>query len=203
MIRGLFPSEIKKKTSESQKIPRGELFCGSEPGENVDYLSFPTMTCMIYKEYVIRAASNNDIPAIKKIVLTCLTEYGLRFDETGKDKDLNDIEKNYLQVNGFFGVAVYTKTNHIVGTFGLCPLTPEICELRKMYLLKESRGQGVGQFILRTAIQTAKEKQYHKIFLETISPLTTAISLYKKCGFTETKPREINERTDQAFELYI
>lgn len=158
---------------------------------------------MFFKEYVIRAAGNSDIPSIKKIVFTCLTEYGLRFDETSKDEDLNDIEKNYSSGNGFFGVAVETKTNHIVGTFGLFPVTQEICELRKMYLLKEYRGQGVGQFILKSAIQTAKEKQYHKIFLETISPLEAAISLYKKNGFTEIKPREINERTDQAFELNL
>jgi putative acetyltransferase len=158
---------------------------------------------MFFKEYKIRAATNHDIPFIKNLVFTCLTEFGLRFDETGKDKDLNDIEKNYSYGNGFFGVAVQTGTNQIVGTFGLFPLSPEVCELRKMYLQKEIRGGGVGQFILQTAIQIAKEKQFHKIFLETISPLTAAISLYKKSGFTDIKPREINERTDQAFELDI
>jgi GNAT superfamily N-acetyltransferase len=72
-----------------------------------------------------------------------------------------------------------------------------------MYLIKEIRGKGDGQFMLQSVIQTAKEKKYHKIFLETISPLTSAISLYKKFGFTEIEPSEINERTDQAYELYI
>jgi putative acetyltransferase len=158
---------------------------------------------MFFKEYHIRIAGNSDIPSIKKIISACLTEFGLLFNETGKDEDLNDIEKNYLSGNGFFGVAVQTETNQIVGTFGLFPFSQDICELRKMYLIKEIRGKGVGQYILQSAIQIAREKQYHRIFLETISPLTTAISLYKKFGFTEIAPKEINERTDQAFELYL
>jgi putative acetyltransferase len=156
---------------------------------------------MFFKEYHIRIAANSDIPSVKKIISTCLTEYGLRFDENGKDKDLNNIEKNYLSGGGFFGVVLQTQTNQVVGTLGLFPLSPKICELRKMYLLKEIRGKGVGQFILHTAVQIAKEKQYQKIFLETISPLTAAISLYKKFGFTEITPMEIDDRTDQAFEL--
>ena len=87
--------------------------------------------------------------------------------------------------------------------FGLFPLNENICELRKMYLLKETRGKGFGKFILDTAIQTAREKHYKKIILETISVLTTAIFLYKQYGFKEIKPKEINARVDQSFELDI
>jgi putative acetyltransferase len=124
-------------------------------------------------------------------------------DENGKDKDLNDIESSYISNNGFFGVVVHSETNHIVGCFGLFPVNDSISELRKMYLLKETRGKGLGKFILDSAIHTAREKHYKKIILETISVLTTAIFLYKRYGFKEIKPGEINARVDQAFELDI
>ena len=154
-------------------------------------------------EFSIRAATNNDIPFIKQVVFTCLTEYALPPDVKGKDKDLNDIEKNYFSNNGFFGVVVNTNANRVVGTFGLFPVNEKICELRKMYLLKKVRGKGLGKNMLNTAIHKAREKHYEKIILETISPLTRAISLYKQFGFKEITPREINERVDQAFELDI
>ena|SRR5712675_1192415 len=137
---------------------------------------------MRFREFLLRPATNSDIPAIKKLVFSSLIEHGLRPDETGKDKDLDDIEKNYSSNNGFFGVAIYEETNQIVGTFGIHPMAQKICELRKMYLSKEVRGQGLGRWLLER---------------------TVAISLYKKFGFKEVKPREINERVDQAFELYI
>ena len=158
---------------------------------------------MLFKEFLIRPATNHDIPSIKNVVFSSLKEYGLIPETTGKDKDLNDVELNYFSNNGFFGVVVNTKTNLIAGTFGLFSMSADICELRKMYLIKEVRGMGLGKFIVGTAIQIAKEKQYKKIILETISPLTEAISLYKQFGFKEITPREINKRVDQAFELEI
>ena len=124
-------------------------------------------------------------------------------DEKGKDKDLDDIEKNFLSVDGFFGVVVHIETDLIMGCFGLFPVNENTCELRKMYLLKEIRGKGLGKIILDKAIFIAREKHYKKIVLETISALTTAIMLYKRYGFKEIKPAKINARVDQAFELDI
>jgi putative acetyltransferase len=158
---------------------------------------------MLFHEFLLRAARNDDIPYIREIVFSCLREYGLKPDPTGKDKDLKDIEKSYFPGNGFFGVAVEFNTNKMVGTFGLFPMDKNICELRKIYLVKEVRGRGLGKYILDTAIHMAKERGYKKIYLETISPLKVAISLYKKYGFKEVTPKEINERADQAFELDI
>ena len=158
---------------------------------------------MIQKEFRIREATNRDIPSIRNVVFSTLREFGLNPDEKGKDKDLNDIESSYLSGNGFFGVVEHLETQRIVGCFGLFPLNENICELRKMYLLKEIRGKGLGKIILDTAIDIAKEKNYKKIILETISALKTAIFLYKRYGFKEIKPKEINSRVDQAFEFDI
>ncbi len=158
---------------------------------------------MLYKEFLIRPAKNEDIPSIKKVVFGVLQEYELMPDETGKDHDLNDIEQNYFLKDGYFGVVVQTKSNDIVGTFSLYPVSPDVCELRKMYLLKHVRGKGLGKSILTFAMSLAKERHYKKIILETISPLKEAISLYKKYGFLEILPAEVNERVDKAFELDI
>ena len=158
---------------------------------------------MIYKNFFIRPATNEDVPSIKRIVFGVLKEYNLEPGESGKDIDLNNIELNYFAKDGYFGVAVETISNNMVGTFGLFPKTKNICELRKMYLLKNERGKGLGKFILSSAIAIAKEKQYSKIVLETISPLKEAISLYKQYGFKEITPAEINDRVDQAFELNL
>jgi putative acetyltransferase len=158
---------------------------------------------MVYKEFQIRPARNEDIPDIKNVVFGVLREYRLFPSETGKDNDLSDIEQYYFNKGGYFGVAVNTNSNEIVGTFGLYKVNNDVCELRKMYLLKKVRGKGLGKCILTYAIQVGIEKHYKKIILETITPLKEAISLYKKRGFVEIIPSEINERVDQAFELIL
>lgn len=154
-------------------------------------------------DFIIRPAINADIAEVKRIVFNALREYGLQPDESGKDHDLNDIENNFFSANGFFGIAIEKNTHRPVGTFGLYKVDNSICELRKMYLMKEYRGQGLGQMMLENAIEMAKLLGYQKIVLETISPLKEAISLYMKYGFEEITPAYINDRVDQAFELNL
>ena len=153
--------------------------------------------------HTIISATNEDTVIIKNIVFNVLKEYGLKHDEAGKDADLNNIEANYFQSNGFFGLVIDRETNKTVGTFGIFRLSNEVCELRKMYLLKEARGKGCGMMILNFVIDMARRKNYKKITLETIGVLKEAIGLYKKYGFKEIKPEKISNRVDQAFELMI
>ena len=156
-----------------------------------------------FKEFSIRPANNNDISNIKQIVFSCLLEFGLKGDVGGKDSDLLDIEKNYFADNGFFGLLEITESKTPVGTFGIHAVNSHTCELKKMYLIREYRGKGVGEFMLQFAIAISRETGFTKMVLETISPLTAAIALYKKFGFMEIKPKEINNRVDQAFELNL
>ena len=65
------------------------------------------MSIKLTKKFIIRPAKNEDITTIKKIIFEILREYGLQPDETGKDKDLNDIKNNYFNNNGFFGVVIH------------------------------------------------------------------------------------------------
>jgi putative acetyltransferase len=80
---------------------------------------------------------------------------------------------------------VVQKGNKIIGGIGFAPLlgdNPEVCELRKMYLDKEARGMGLGNELLNLAINEAKSL-YKTMYLETLSHMTQAISLYCKFGF--------------------
>lgn len=153
-----------------------------------------------YQDFTLHAATNADIPAIKKLIFEVLREYGLKGDESGKDKDLADIQRHYFDRKGFFGVAVGSA---VVGTFGIYQLDEITCELRKMYLHKDARGRGLGQHILKVSIEAAKKLRYEKMILETISPLKEAIALYRKHGFKEIAPRELSDRVDQAFALSL
>ena len=155
------------------------------------------------KDFFIRDASNLDVQQITDIIYGILNEYGLQPDPEGKDKDLEDIEENYFNHKGFFGVMVKGEENRIIGTFGLAYKNQWTCELRKMYLAKTERGKGLGKKMLSAAIDQAAQMKYKNIFLETVSPLKEAIALYKKYGFKEVVPSEVNKRCNMAFELTI
>lgn len=153
--------------------------------------------------YFIRPATNEDTQAIKEIVFHVLREYNLPRDELGKDADLSNVEQNYFTRGGFFGVVIEPASGKRVGTFGLFPTDANAAELRKMYLLKEARGKGCGRLMMDFAISFSKEAGFRKITLETIGVLKEAISLYRKYGFVEVPPKEVNSRVEQAFELEL
>jgi putative acetyltransferase len=157
---------------------------------------------MLLSNYQIREADNGDIPSVKAVVFTVLQEYGLLPDENGIDSDLNDIETNYPANNGYFGL-ITNKTGKTVGTFGLYRKSDSDCEIRKMYLLPEARGIGLGKKTIRILIIKALEKGYRNIFLETNSVLKEAIALYEKSGFRKIDSGHLASRCDQAYKLEL
>lgn len=58
-----------------------------------------------------------------------------------------------------------------------------VCELKKMYLLPEGRGLGLGQILLDKVLSYAKKKGYKQCYLETLQSMDKTSRLYKKTGF--------------------
>ena len=52
-----------------------------------------------------------------------------------------------------------------------------------MYFLKEVRGTGLGERLLRHCLQVAKELGYCTCYLETLTGMDAAQKLYRKVGF--------------------
>ena len=55
--------------------------------------------------------------------------------------------------------------------------------LNDLYVKREARGRGVGEKLLKTAIQFAKETEAKGLFLETANDNMNAQRLYEKIGF--------------------
>jgi putative acetyltransferase len=142
-----------------------------------------------------------DSDVIKIVVFGALKEYGLEPDPGNTDEDLDSIESYYSENGGYFGVV--EECNSIVATIGLYRVDETTCELRKMYVLPDYRGKGLGKSLMEFALKKAKEMGFKRVVLETASPLKEAIGLNKWFGFQEFEPEHMAPRCDQAMELYL
>jgi putative acetyltransferase len=156
----------------------------------------------VLPQFGFREAISDDEAAIRSVVFSVLAEYGLSPDPQGIDADLNDVVSNYGERGGFFRVVTSTEGN-IVGCGGLYPLTEHDAEIRKMYLLPEARGQGIGRKLLEELITSAKERHFQRIVVETASVLREAISLYRQRGFVPFAHHHLAKRCDQAYVLHL
>jgi putative acetyltransferase len=153
-------------------------------------------------DLVIRTARNADCGRIAALVSGVLSEFNLPFEPESKDSDLRNIELSYLQSGGIFEV-IEDRDGHLLGTYGLFPLTRETCELRKMYFVAEIRGLGLGKRVLTRAVNHALRLGFKTIVLETISVLDRAVRLYTHFGFVPTETRHTSARVDQAYILKL
>ncbi len=148
----------------------------------------------------IRRATNRDCNLTKELIFKILQEYGLKTDTQTTDSDIQDIEANYNDRNGIFDILENDEGSPIA-TVGIYKINNEICELRKMYLVKSERGKGYGKLLLNHAIKQAKELGYKRVILETASVLKEAIQLYQNYGFKKYSPEHLSNRCDQGFYL--
>ena len=150
----------------------------------------------------LREATNADCKAVRELVFAVLAEYGLKSDPGCTDADLGDIEQSYRARGGLFRV-LEDPDGAIIGAYGLYPMESGTCELRKMYLRRAWRGQGLGKRLLDDALAQARRLGFARVLLETASVLKEAITLYERYGFAPYHPDHLSSRCDQAYFLEL
>ena len=153
----------------------------------------------IHLDFTVRKATNEDCSEVQQLIFSVLKEYGLEPQPTTTDKDLFDLESNYR--DGFFGII--EDGSKIVATFALSPISNKCAEIRKMYASPESRGRGLGKWMVAYLLQIAKDNGFEEVELETASPLVEAIGLYQKIGFEEKAFENKTPRCDKAFFIQL
>ncbi len=144
------------------------------------------------QEVTIRPIAANDNVAMANIIRTVLAEFGAnRAGFAWQDAELSDLTHAYRARRS--GYVVAEQRGKILGGAGYGPLEggePEVCELRKMYLLPEARGMGLGKRLIDTMMIAARKSGYRSMYLETLCAMTAANRLYEMSGFKKL-PRPV------------
>jgi putative acetyltransferase len=115
--------------------------------------------------------------------------------------DMDDLQQTYFDNAGIF--LVMTDDNQIIGTGAIRKIDDEICELKRLWLLFEYHGRGLGYRMIQELFTFAREKGYQRIRLETDrDSQSPAFELYKRLGFYEI-PRYSNNEDDVAMEIVL
>jgi putative acetyltransferase len=151
-----------------------------------------------YRDFLIRDWEPRDRVNAAEVIGSVLSEYGLTWEPRGADRDVVDVETFYQTVGGEFWVIEYQ--GKVVGTSAYYPVErgENAVEIRKMYLLREFRGQGLGKFLLQQLEETIANRGFQQIWIETASALKEAIQLYENSGYQPTTGVE-TKRCDRVY----
>lgn len=134
----------------------------------------------------IRSIRPEDDAAVAHVIRTVMPEFGA--DGPGfaiHDPEVDHMSRAYSGPGSCYEVLV-DEAGRVLGGGGIAPLEGGpvgVCELRKMYFLKEARGGGMGATLIRHLLERAKELGYATCYLETLTGMEAAQALYRKVGF--------------------
>lgn len=152
--------------------------------------------------YIIRPIQPEDDAAVAALIRRCLEDAGLDRPGTAYcDPQLNHLAEFYAGLDrpGCYWVAEAAEGRDtadtqsdpdaerpaIIGAVGVAAWdnADDICELQKLYVAANRRGQGIGRRLTLTALGFVSA-HYRRCYLETHSSLTAACGLYQSLGFT-------------------
>ncbi len=121
------------------------------------------------------------------------------------DDNLNHLSDYYLEYpDRRYYYVVTDDSNKLVGGIGLAEFEffEDCCELQKLYLADEVKGEGYSYKLISMIEDKAKELGYKRMYLETHDNLAAAIYVYEKSGFNEiNKPAGVVHATMNRFFL--
>lgn len=113
------------------------------------------------------------------------------------DAELSDLAKKYCPPNGRLLCAKVGEK--IIGCVAYHKFDDERCEMKRLFVLEGYREFHAGSKLIEEILIAAKNDGCKEILLDTITPLETAIHLYKKFGFVETAPYYENPMSDVVY----
>lgn len=122
---------------------------------------------------------------IRAIIKAVGAEFGAVGEGFGPSDPEVDAMSQYYTTGKNSLYLVATLNGKIVGGCGLAPFngSSTVCELKKLFLLEESRGLGLGKTLSEQCLAFARTQGFSSCYLDTLSSMASAIKLYEKLGF--------------------
>jgi len=135
--------------------------------------------------FSIRNIEPRDDARVAQIIRTVMPEFGAVGDGFAiNDPEVDWMSRAYSEPRcSYF---VIEKDGVVVGGAGVAPLVngdEDVCELRKMYFLPETRGLGAGAAMMQRCLEAARAHGFRRCYLETLRGMDAAMKLYERSGF--------------------
>ncbi|MBD1942107.1 GNAT family N-acetyltransferase [Coleofasciculus sp. FACHB-712] len=135
----------------------------------------------------IKPIQSHQVEELKRVIIAVCNEIWQLPEEVIRHydamSDIDDVQSHYFGNKGTFLVLI--DEEWVVGSGAIRRLSDDICELKRMWFLKDYRGRGLGTKMAQMLLDFARITGYKKVRLDTIDEQkqAQALELYQRLGF--------------------
>ncbi len=136
---------------------------------------------------IIQAQSEEDIARAHQLFEEYAAGLGISLCFQNFDKELAELPGEYAPPTGRLFLAFVD--DEMSGCVALRDLGNGACEMKRLYVRPNFRGQGLGRQLAETIINEARKIGYRRMCLDTLpGRMDRAIAMYRAFGFKEISP---------------
>jgi ribosomal protein S18 acetylase RimI-like enzyme len=111
--------------------------------------------------------------------------------------ELEHLAEEYAPPGGAFLIARDAK--RALGCAGVRSFAGSDGEIKRLYVIPEARGRGIGQLLARRAVAEGRKLGYKRLLLDTLPAMHAAQGLYAALGFRRTSAYRFNPLPGAAY----
>ena len=148
---------------------------------------------------LIEVTTTREIQVVRELFDEYAVSIGIDLTFQNFEQELIHIAEIYTPPEGALLLA---KQDAIpAGCVGLRKIDGRRCEMKRLYVRQKFRGKGIGNALCREIILKGRQLGYKEMFLDTLSTMLGAQTLYRAHGFKETLPYYHNPLPEAQYML--
>jgi putative acetyltransferase len=135
---------------------------------------------------ILEVTRPSEVEQVRALVLEYAGSLGVDLCFQDFAREMREFPGEYIPPEGCLLLAM--SGEEPAGCVGLRPLEPGVCEMKRLYVRPQYRGQRLGQHLARAIIAEARELGYVAMRLDTLPSMKAAIGMYRELGFQPIAP---------------
>lgn len=146
---------------------------------------------------LVHVTSEAQLEEVRRLFLEYAEFLGFDLGFQGFEEEIARLPGEYAPPEGRLLLATWGEEPS--GCVALRKIGGETCEMKRLFVREQFRGQGLGRILARAIIGEAREAGYRYMRLDTVPKLVNAIGLYRALGFKEIDSYRYNPIDGASF----